>query len=154
MHQNAVPNATLARVQAAGPEPAPADAIRFNAYQAQGGYRLLRERLSVQRSADSLMQALDDAGLRGLGGAGFSAGRKWRIVRGQSAPRLMAVNIDEGEPGTFKDRWYLERDPHRFLVRPAPDSSLAASPAPASPSIKAGHGVAEKICSNNSVKSR
>ncbi|WP_337954780.1 NADH-ubiquinone oxidoreductase-F iron-sulfur binding region domain-containing protein [Sedimenticola selenatireducens] len=53
--------------------------------------------------------------MRGLGGAGFPAGRKWRIVRGFAAPRLMAVNIDEGEPGTFKDRYYLERDPHRFL---------------------------------------
>ena len=115
VHQNAVPNATLARVQAAAPEAVPPDAIRFDAYQAQGGYRLLRECLSGQRSADSLMQALDDAGLRGLGGAGFPAGRKWRAVRSQPAPRLMAVNIDEGEPGTFKDRWYLERDPHRFL---------------------------------------
>jgi formate dehydrogenase len=61
------------------------------------------------------MAALDDSGLRGLGGAGFPAGRKWRIVREQVAPRLLAVNIDEGEPGTFKDRSYLERDPHRFL---------------------------------------
>ena len=58
---------------------------------------------------------MEDSGLRGLGGAGFPAGRKWRIVRGEAAPRLMAVNIDEGEPGTFKDRVYLERDPHRFL---------------------------------------
>ena len=58
---------------------------------------------------------MEDSGLRGLGGAGFPAGRKWRIVRDQPAPRLMAVNIDEGEPGTFKDRTYLERDPHRFL---------------------------------------
>jgi len=58
---------------------------------------------------------MEDAGLRGLGGAGFPAGRKWRILAGMPAPRLMAVNIDEGEPGTFKDRWYLERDPHRFL---------------------------------------
>ncbi|MGN2393690.1 NADH-quinone oxidoreductase subunit F, partial [Pelomicrobium sp. G1] len=57
----------------------------------------------------------EDSGLRGLGGAGFSAGRKWRIVRGEPAPRLMAGNIDEGEPGTFKDRYYLERDPHLFL---------------------------------------
>ena len=61
------------------------------------------------------MQALEDSGLRGLGGAGFPAGRKWRIVRGYKGPRLLAVNIDEGEPGTFKDRYYLERDPHRFL---------------------------------------
>ena len=58
---------------------------------------------------------MEDSGLRGLGGAGFPAGRKWRIVRGEAAPRMMAVNIDEGEPGTFKDRVYLERDPHRFL---------------------------------------
>ena len=58
---------------------------------------------------------LDAAGLRGLGGAGFPTGRKWRIVRGYQGPRLMAVNADEGEPGTFKDRYYLERDPHRFL---------------------------------------
>ena len=58
---------------------------------------------------------MEDSGLRGLGGAGFPAGRKWKIVRAEPAPRLMAVNIDEGEPGTFKDRYYLERDPHRFL---------------------------------------
>jgi NADH:ubiquinone oxidoreductase subunit F (NADH-binding) len=62
-----------------------------------------------------VLRALEHSGLRGLGGAGFPAGRKWRIVREQPAPRLMAVNIDEGEPGTFKDRFYLERDPHRFL---------------------------------------
>ncbi len=58
---------------------------------------------------------MEDSGLRGLGGAGFPAGRKWRLVRAEPAPRNMAVNIDEGEPGTFKDRYYLERDPHRFL---------------------------------------
>ena len=58
---------------------------------------------------------MENSGLRGLGGAGFPAGRKWRIVRAEPAPRLLAVNIDEGEPGTFKDRYYLERDPHRFL---------------------------------------
>ena len=62
-----------------------------------------------------VIKAMEDSGLRGLGGAGFPAGRKWRIVRAEAAPRLMAVNIDEGEPGTFKDRHYLERDPHRFL---------------------------------------
>ena len=58
---------------------------------------------------------MEDSSLRGLGGAGFPVGRKWKIVRAEPAPRLMAVNIDEGEPGTFKDRYYLERDPHRFL---------------------------------------
>ena len=62
-----------------------------------------------------MIKTLEDSGLRGLGGAGFPAGRKWRIVRNEPAPRLMAVNIDEGEPGTFKDRYYLERDPHRFI---------------------------------------
>ena len=61
------------------------------------------------------MKTMEDSGLRGLGGAGFPAGRKWRIVRSEKAPRLLAINIDEGEPGTFKDRYYLERDPHRFL---------------------------------------
>ncbi len=90
-------------------------AIGLLAYRASGGYRLLADCHGGQRSADSVIQALEQAGLRGLGGAGFLAGRKWRIVRGQAAPRLMAVNIDEGEPGTFKDRWILERDPHRFF---------------------------------------
>jgi formate dehydrogenase beta subunit len=90
-------------------------ALDLDAYRAGGGYALLAQCLRGERSADSLIQTLEHAGLRGLGGAGFPAGRKWRIVRGQSGPRHMAVNIDEGEPGTFKDRWILERDPHRFL---------------------------------------
>ena len=84
-------------------------------YQEKGGYELLKECLSGQRDVESILQTLEVSGLRGLGGAGFPAGRKWRIVRAEAAPRLMAVNIDEGEPGTFKDRVYLERDPHRFL---------------------------------------
>jgi NADH:ubiquinone oxidoreductase subunit F (NADH-binding) len=89
--------------------------VDFDAYRKQGGYALWQACLAGQRGADSVIEALEHAGLRGLGGAGFPAGRKWRIVRAMPAPRLMAVNIDEGEPGTFKDRWYLERDPHRFL---------------------------------------
>jgi len=89
--------------------------VDFDTYRAAGGYTLAAEVISGQRAGDDLIQLLEDSGLRGLGGAGFSAGRKWRIVRDQPAPRLMAVNIDEGEPGTFKDRTYLERDPHRFL---------------------------------------
>jgi formate dehydrogenase beta subunit len=89
--------------------------VDFDAYRAAGGYALAAEVIADGRSADELIKALEDSGLRGLGGAGFPAGRKWRIVREQPAPRLMAVNIDEGEPGTFKDRSYLERDPHRFL---------------------------------------
>jgi formate dehydrogenase len=89
--------------------------VGLASYQAQGGYQLLAQVQRGERSAESLITTLEHAGLRGLGGAGFPAGRKWRIVRGQPAPKLMVVNIDEGEPGTFKDRWYLERDPHRFL---------------------------------------
>lgn len=91
------------------------DALDLAAYRAQGGYALAAAVASGQRSAEAVIEALEHAVLRGLGGAGFPAGRKWRIVREQTAPRLLAVNIDEGEPGTFKDRWYLERDPHRFL---------------------------------------
>jgi formate dehydrogenase len=84
-------------------------------YVAGGGYALAAEVIGGRREPEAVMKALEGSGLRGLGGAGFPAGRKWRIVREQPAPRLMAVNIDEGEPGTFKDRTYLERDPHRFL---------------------------------------
>jgi len=87
----------------------------YDAYVADGGYRLLRECLSGQRSVEEIITALEHSELRGLGGAGFPTGRKLRIVRGYEGPRLMAVNCDEGEPGTFKDRHYLERDPHRFL---------------------------------------
>ena len=89
--------------------------VDYASYCAAGGYTLAAEVINGKRQGDDLIKALEDSGLRGLGGAGFPAGRKWRIVREQAAPRLMAVNIDEGEPGTFKDRTYLERDPHRFL---------------------------------------
>lgn len=91
------------------------DLIVYEAYRTNGGYRLAAEVASGERSGDAIIARMESAGLRGLGGAGFPAGRKWRIVRAQNAPRLMAVNLDEGEPGTFKDRFYLERDPHRFL---------------------------------------
>jgi NADH:ubiquinone oxidoreductase subunit F (NADH-binding) len=87
----------------------------FDAYVADGGYALLKECRAGKRSPDDLIKALEESGLRGLGGAGFPSGRKWRFVRQEKGPRLMAVNADEGEPGTFKDRFYLERDPHRFL---------------------------------------
>ena len=119
VHQRPVLRADAAAVQAAvqaGHTQADVpDAIGYDAYVAQGGYTLLRDCLKGTRKAEAVITELEASGLRGLGGAGFPAGRKWRIVRGQPAPRLMAVNIDEGEPGTFKDRWYLERDPHRFL---------------------------------------
>ena len=87
----------------------------YGAYRAQGGYALARALADGTDDPERVLQQMEDSGLRGLGGAGFPAGRKWRIVRGQPAPRVMAVNIDEGEPGTFKDRTWLERDPHRFL---------------------------------------
>jgi formate dehydrogenase len=94
----------------------PSDAIGYAAYRDQGGYRQLRRLQQADATVrDSLIAALHDARLRGLGGAGFPLARKWDIVRRQPAPRLLAVNIDEGEPGTFKDRHILERNPHRFL---------------------------------------
>jgi formate dehydrogenase beta subunit len=117
--QNPVPNATadkvLATVQAGEVRHEPEGYIDFSVYEAAGGYSLLRQCVSGERDVESVIATMEASGLRGLGGAGFPAGRKWRIVRGEPAPRLMAVNIDEGEPGTFKDRVYLERDPHRFL---------------------------------------
>jgi formate dehydrogenase len=87
----------------------------FEQYRAAGGYAILAEALAGKRTRDDLIKVVSDAGLRGLGGAGFPTGRKWSLVRGEPGPRLMAVNGDEGEPGTFKDRHYLERDPHRFI---------------------------------------
>ncbi len=119
VHQHPLAQATVESVvQAVGRgqtthEPAPATGLA--AYQAAGGYQTLAACLAGRRDVEAVIKALEDSGLRGLGGAGFPSGRKWRIVREQPAPRLMAVNIDEGEPGTFKDRFYLERDPHRFL---------------------------------------
>ena len=89
--------------------------VDLAAYRGADGYKLLRQCIGGELDVDDVIKTLEASGLRGLGGAGFPAGRKWRIVRGEPAPRLMAVNIDEGEPGTFKDRVYLERDPHRFI---------------------------------------
>jgi NADH:ubiquinone oxidoreductase subunit F (NADH-binding)/NADH:ubiquinone oxidoreductase subunit E len=89
--------------------------VDYATYRAEGGYALAAAVVHGERDAQDVLRAMEASGLRGLGGAGFPAGRKWRIVREQEAPRLLAVNIDEGEPGTFKDRHYLERDPHRFL---------------------------------------
>jgi formate dehydrogenase beta subunit len=91
------------------------DYTGYDSYIAEGGYELLRDCLDGKKTPDDLIKVLDDSGLRGLGGAGFPAGRKWTFVRAEAGPRMMAVNADEGEPGTFKDRWFLARDPHRFL---------------------------------------
>lgn len=90
-------------------------AIDFEHYHKNGGYQLLKSCVAGEKTAASIIDQLDASGLRGLGGAGFPVARKWRIVRDQPGPRLMAVNIDEGEPGTFKDRYYLEQDPHRLF---------------------------------------
>jgi formate dehydrogenase len=119
VHQHEIGHATsekvMQAVQLQSIQPVAPDYIDLAAYVADGGYALLRDVVEGKLDAEAVLKAMEDSGLRGLGGAGFPAGRKWRIVREQAAPRLMAVNIDEGEPGTFKDRTYLERDPHRFL---------------------------------------
>ncbi|MEY4073397.1 MAG: hypothetical protein RJA29_754 [Pseudomonadota bacterium] len=96
-------------------DPGPTDALSYQDYRAAGGYALAASVVNGETPAEQVLQALEQSGLRGLGGAGFPMGRKWRIVREQPAPRHLVVNLDEGEPGTFKDRAYLERDPHRFL---------------------------------------
>ncbi|MFC0131378.1 NADH-quinone oxidoreductase subunit F [Massilia eurypsychrophila] len=117
--QHPVPNATVetivAKVAAGETTHTPQGFIDLDAYRAAGGYALLRDCTDGKHDVESVIQKMESSGLRGLGGAGFPAGRKWRIVRGEPGPRLMAINLDEGEPGTFKDRYYLERDPHRFL---------------------------------------
>ncbi|MEP6998520.1 MAG: NAD(P)H-dependent oxidoreductase subunit E [Betaproteobacteria bacterium] len=117
--RNPVDEATPAKIAAAIAagriEPEPATYTDLAAYRTDGGYRTFTACVRGERTIEAVSAALEASGLRGLGGAGFPAGRKWKIVRAEPAPRLMAVNIDEGEPGTFKDRYYLERDPHRFL---------------------------------------
>jgi formate dehydrogenase len=119
VNQNPIDHATVATVDAALESKALTARVPvyvpYDAYVAGGGYALLKACIAGERTADDVIATMENAGLRGLGGAGFPAGRKWKIVRAEAAPRLMAVNIDEGEPGTFKDRFYLERDPHRFL---------------------------------------
>src|SRR3569832_1175510 len=107
---------TVAAAVKANPHPhAWKPQVDIPAYQKAGGYALLKDCIAAKRTPDDLIKIVSDAGLRGLGGAGFPTGRKWSLVRAEPAPRLFAVNADEGEPGTFKDRFYLERDPHRFL---------------------------------------
>ncbi len=117
--QNPVPQASVDKVKplvaAKKTKCAVGKYLDYAAYRKQGGYTIAAECLSGERDAEAIISTMELSGLRGLGGAGFPAGRKWRIVLNEAAPRLMAVNLDEGEPGTFKDRYYLERDPHRFL---------------------------------------
>ena len=117
--QNPVAQATVervkARVESNKTRCAVAKYIDFDEYRKKGGYNLAVECLAGKRDAEDIVKTMEASSLRGLGGAGFPTGRKWRILRGERGPRVMAINIDEGEPGTFKDRYYLERDPHRFL---------------------------------------
>jgi formate dehydrogenase len=122
--QNPIPAATADQVVAevkAGHVTHPASGpvtpghIGYAAYRKDGGYALAADCVAGKKTRDDVIAVMENSGLRGLGGAGFPAGRKWKLVSAEPAPRLMAINIDEGEPGTFKDRYYLERDPHRFL---------------------------------------
>ena len=111
-------NPSLAEVRAAidGPaDDALGDHVDLQAYRDAGGYALLAQCHAGERTAEAIIERLEDSGLRGLGGAGFPTGRKWRFVRQEPGPRLMAVNADESEPGTFKDRHFMLSDPHRFL---------------------------------------
>lgn len=117
--QNPVDHASAAtiqkQIQAKAITAPVTDYIRLEQYVADGGYRLYQDCMAGKHTPEELISIMENSGLRGLGGAGFPVGRKWRIVAGYNAPRYMAANIDEGEPGTFKDRHYLELDPHRFL---------------------------------------
>ena len=122
--QHPIPHATAAQVSAAvdaGHVTHPDSGsvtpghIDYAAYRAAGGYALAAACIAGSKTPADVVTVMEDSGLRGLGGAGFPAGRKWKLVSAEPAPRLLAINIDEGEPGTFKDRYYLERDPHRFL---------------------------------------
>lgn len=116
---NFLPHATVETVRHAvshrDTHPHIPEYVDFEAYRTAGGYRTLERVRSGSLSTEDVLKVLDDSSLRGLGGAGFPAGRKWRSVLGEPGPRLMAVNGDEGEPGTFKDQFYLNSDPHRFL---------------------------------------
>jgi NADH:ubiquinone oxidoreductase subunit F (NADH-binding)/NADH:ubiquinone oxidoreductase subunit E len=117
--QNPVLNASVADIEKAVAAKQTRCAVEkyidFASYKKQGGYKLIADCLAGKHTREEITKIMEDSALRGLGGAGFPTGRKWKLVAAEPEPRLMAVNIDEGEPGTFKDRVYLERDPHRFL---------------------------------------
>ena len=116
---NPVDNATFKEIKknvdAKAFHPEIPDYIDLDKYISDGGYQIYESIINEKISHESAVEILEASELKGLGGAGFPAGRKWRILREQEAPRLLAINIDEGEPGTFKDRYYLESDPHRFF---------------------------------------
>ena len=116
---NPIDNATFEKVKrnvdAKAFYPELPEYVELDEYIKSDGYKIYKSICNGKISADNAVSMLEDSELKGLGGAGFPAGRKWRILRDQQAPRLLAINIDEGEPGTFKDRHYLESDPHRSV---------------------------------------
>ena len=110
-------NAEILKITADTPEQVTSlsDYIDFDTYCGAGGYKLVKALSAGTADKRALLAELEASALRGLGGAGFPTGQKWRIVSGYDGPRYMAVNGDEGEPGTFKDRYYLSTDPHRMI---------------------------------------
>jgi formate dehydrogenase beta subunit len=115
LHEHASVESVAEAIAGGGTHPHLPDYVAFDAYRRAGGYKLLEACLSRAKPVEEVIATLEGSALRGLGGAGFPTGRKWRFVKAEPKPRYMAVNADEGEPGTFKDRHYLETDPHRFL---------------------------------------
>jgi len=112
---HATPEAVAATIAAGSFGPVPVDWPRLQTYRAAGGLRLVEDLRVGTVAVSDLAASLEAAGLRGLGGAGFPTHRKWEIVRSGPGPRYVVINADEGEPGTFKDRYHLERSPHQFL---------------------------------------
>jgi formate dehydrogenase len=116
LHEHATLASVAKAVKAGETHPHLPSYVALDAYRSEGsGYKVLEDCLAGRRTVDDVIKALEDSNMRGLGGAGFPTGRKWRLVRAEPGPRLMAINADEGEPGTFKDRYYLETNPHGFL---------------------------------------
>ena len=115
LHEHATVDNVAAAVSVGESHPTIPEFTNLDAYRAAGGYQLLEACFAGRRRPEELIEILEHSGLRGLGGAGFPTGRKWRFVLQEPAPRLVAVNADEGEPGTFKDRYFLETDPHRMI---------------------------------------
>ena len=116
--QSLIPHANRENIQQAikdGTADETKDAVLFDTYLGDGGYQTLKLLKSGGLTPQEVIDSLGTTALRGLGGAGFPTAKKWSIVRSYAGPRLMAVNGDEGEPGTFKDRYYMARDPHRML---------------------------------------
>lgn len=112
---NATEESVAAMIEAKDTHAAAPEIKSFDAYVADDGYALLKKLRDGSVKFEDLSSVIERSGLRGLGGAGFPAAKKWGFVRSAPAPRLMCINGDEGEPGTFKDKHYLDRDPHRFL---------------------------------------